>query len=178
MVFPVAGAGTAGKHSLPDLAGAEPYLHRVVPQQGLYLQHHQLHQLRPVLRPWAHCVRGDGAHHGRYLQHLPAQKRHGEPLLFRVLRWQVGHLPGAQAVGYGDAGQQRAQRFADLALLLRQQHRDRAHQKHPLHPAELPRHTTAAGQPRRGGVHPAKAAEPHYQGLSLPWKADGRRRIR
>ena len=37
MVFPVAGAGTAGKHPLPDLAGAEPYLHRVVPQQGLHL---------------------------------------------------------------------------------------------------------------------------------------------
>ncbi len=37
----------------PDLAGAEPHLYRVVPQQGLHLQHHQLHQLRPVLRPRA-----------------------------------------------------------------------------------------------------------------------------
>ena len=103
---------------------------------------------------------------------------HGEPLLFRVLRRQVGHLPRAQAVGHGNAGQQRAQRLADLALLLRQQHRDRAHQKYPLYPAKLPRHAAAAGQPRRGGIHPAKAAEPHYQGLSLPWQTDGRRRIR
>ena len=63
----MAGAGTAGEHPLPDLAGAEPHLYRVVPQQGLYLQHHQLHQLRPVLRPRAHGVRGDGAHHGRHL---------------------------------------------------------------------------------------------------------------
>ena len=174
----MAGAGTAGEHPLPDLAGAEPHLHRVVSQQGLHLQHYQLHQLRPVLRPRAHGVRGDGAHYGRYLQHLSAQKRYGEPLLFRVLRRQVGHLSRAQAVGHGDAGQQRAQRFADPALLLRQQHRDRAHQEYPLHPAKLPRHTAATGQPRRGGVHPAKAAEPHRQGLSFPWQTDGRRRIR
>jgi len=44
--------------------------------------------------------------------------------------------------------------------------------------AKLPRHAAAAGQPRRGGIHPAKAAEPHRQGLSLPWQTDGRRRIR
>ena len=50
--------------------------------------------------------------------------------------------------------------------------------KHPLHPAELPRHAAAAGQPRRSGVHPAKAAEPHRQGLPLPWQTDGGRRIR
>ena len=60
----LAGAGTAGEYPLPDLAGAEPHLYRVVPQQGLHLQHYQLHQLRPVLRPRAHGVRGDGAHHG------------------------------------------------------------------------------------------------------------------
>ena len=30
----------------------------------------------------------------------------------------TGHLPGAQAVGHGYAGQQRTQRLADLALLL------------------------------------------------------------
>ena len=41
--------------------------------------------------------------------------RHREPLLLRILRRQVGHLPGAQAVGHGDAGQQRAQRFTDPA---------------------------------------------------------------
>ena len=63
ILLPVAGAGTAGQHPLPDLAGAQPHLHRVVPQQGLHLQHHQLHQLRPVLRPRAHRVRCDGAHH-------------------------------------------------------------------------------------------------------------------
>ena len=174
----MAGAGTAGEHPLPDLAGAEPHLYRMVPQQGLHLQHHQLHQLRPVLRPWAHGVRGDGTHHGRYLQHLPAQKRHGEPLLFRILRRQVGHLSRAQAVGYGDTCQQRAQRAANFTLLLRQQHRDRAHQKHPLHSAKLSRHAAATGQPRRGGVHPATAAEPHRQGLSLPWQTDGGRCIR
>ena len=30
----MAGAGTAGEHPLPDFAGAEPHLYRVVPQQG------------------------------------------------------------------------------------------------------------------------------------------------
>ena len=34
ILLPVAGAGPAGQHPLPDLAGAEPHLHRVVPQQG------------------------------------------------------------------------------------------------------------------------------------------------
>jgi UDP-glucose 4-epimerase len=52
----MAGAGTAGEYPLPDLVGAEPHLYRVVPQQGLHLQHHQLHQLRPVLRPRTHGV--------------------------------------------------------------------------------------------------------------------------
>ena len=60
---------------------------------------------------------------------LSAQARHREPLLLRILRRQVGHLPGAQAVGHGDAGQQRAQRFTDPALLLRQRYRDRAYQQ-------------------------------------------------
>ena len=59
----LAGAGPAGQHPLPDLAGTQPHLHRVVPQQGLHLQHHQLHQLRPVLCAWPHRVRCDGAHH-------------------------------------------------------------------------------------------------------------------
>ena len=29
-----------------------------------------------------------------------------------------------------------------------------------------------AGRPGHGGVHPAAAAEPHHQGLPLPWPAD------
>ena len=34
ILLPVAGAGPAGQHPLPDLAGTQPHLHRVVPQQG------------------------------------------------------------------------------------------------------------------------------------------------
>ena len=178
ILLPVAGAGPAGQHPLPDLAGAEPHLHRMVPQQGLHFQHHQLHQLRPVLRPRPHRVRGDGAHHRRHFQHLSAQARHREPLLLRILRRQVGHLPGAQAVGHRHAGQQRAQRFTDPALLLRQRYRDRAYQQHPVHPPELPWFAPPAGRQRHGGVHPAAAAEPHHQGLPLPWQTDCGRGIR
>ena len=45
-------------------------------------------------------------------------------------------------------------------------------------PHELPRKPSAAGQHRSGGVHPAAAAEPHHQGLSLPRPADGGRHLR
>ena len=79
--IPVARAGPAGQHPLPDLAGSQPHLHRVVPQQGLHFQHHQLHQLRPILRPWPDGVRCHGAADGRHLQHLYPQDRHREPLL-------------------------------------------------------------------------------------------------
>ena len=34
ILLPVARAGPAGQHPLPDLAGSQPHLHRVVPQQG------------------------------------------------------------------------------------------------------------------------------------------------
>ena len=39
-----------------QISGAQPHLYRVVSQQGVQLQHHQLHQLRPVLCPWPHRV--------------------------------------------------------------------------------------------------------------------------
>ena len=81
ILLPVARAGPAGQHPLPDLAGSQPHLHRVVPQQGLQFQHHQLHQLRPILRPWPDGVRRHGAADRRHLQHLYPQDRHREPLL-------------------------------------------------------------------------------------------------
>ncbi len=34
ILFPVAGAGPAGQHPLPDLAGTQPHLHRAVPSKG------------------------------------------------------------------------------------------------------------------------------------------------
>ena len=178
ILLPVARAGPAGQHPLPDLAGSQPHLHRVVPQQGLQFQHHQLHQLRPILRPWPDGVRRHGAADGRHLQHLYPQDRHREPLLRRVLRRQIRHLPRPQAVGDGHAGQSGPQRTEHPQILLWQQHRDHPHQQHPVHPPELPREPSAAGQHRSGGVHPAAAAQPHHQRLSLPRPADGGRHLR
>ena len=174
----VARSGTPGQHPLPDLAGAEPHLHRVVPQQRLQLQHHQFHQLRSILCPRADGVRRHGAADRRHLQHLSPQDRHRESLLLRILRRQDRHLSGAEAVGHGHAGQTGPHAASDPEILLRQQHRDRPHQQHPVHPPELPRLAAAAGRLRHGGVHLAAPAQPHHQGLPLPRQADRGRQIR
>ena len=178
ILLPVARAGPAGQHPLPDLAGSQPHLHRVVPQQGLQFQHHQLHQLRPILRPWPDGVRRHGAADGRHLQYLYPQDRHREPLLRRVLRRKIRHLPRPQAVGDSHSGQSGPQCTEHPQILLWQQHRDHPHQQHPVHPPELPRKPSAAGQHRSGGVHPAAAAQPHHQRLPLPRPADGGRHLR
>ena len=123
ILLPVARSGTPGQHPLPDLAGAEPHLHRVVPQQGLQLQHHQFHQLRSILCPRADGIRRHGAADRRHLQHLSPQDRHCESLLLRILRRQVRHLSGAEAVGHGHAGQTGPHAASDPEILLRQQHR-------------------------------------------------------
>ena len=81
---------------------------------------------------------------------------------------KIRHLPRPQAVGDGHAGQSGPQRTEHPQILLWQQHRDHPHQQHPVHPPELPRKPSAAGQHRSGGVHPAAAAQPHHQRLSLP----------
>ena len=174
----LAGERLAGEHPLPDLAGAEPHLHRVVPQPGLQLQHHQLHQLRPVLRPWADRVRCHGPADGRHLQYLSPEDRNGQSLLLRILRRQICHLSGPEAVGHGHAGKTGQNTASDPEILLRQQHRDRPDPQHPGHPAELPRLAAAAGRFRHGGVHAAAATEPHREGLPLLRQADRGRRLR
>ena len=45
-------------------------------------------------------------HDGRHLQYLSPEDRNGQPLLLRILRRQVRHLSGPEAVGHGHAGQQ------------------------------------------------------------------------
>ncbi len=82
------------------------------------------------------------------------------------------HLPGAQAVGYGHTGKSGPQCPEHPQILLRQRYRDRPHQQHPVHPQKLSGSPLRQGRPGHGGVHPAAAAQPHHQRLSLPRPAD------